>query len=62
MKKIQPISTSSECSFELIQQYDTKIAKIVEEFGLDTHPNKIEIIIPEQIHRWAYASGVINAK
>ncbi len=54
--KRQPISTTSEWSFELIQRYDEEIAKIAEQFGLDTYPNQIEVISSEQMHRWAYAS------
>jgi len=52
----QPISTTSKWSFELIQEYDTEIAKIAKQFGLDTYPNQIEVISSEQMHKWAYAS------
>ena len=55
-KKRQPISTTSEWSFELIEQYDHEIAKIAQQFGLDTYPNQIEVISSEQMHQWAYAS------
>ena len=44
-----PISTSSEWTFELIQEYDRAIAELAEEFGLDTYPNQIEIISSEQM-------------
>ncbi len=53
--KRHPISTS-EWSFELIQEYDNEIAKIAEQFGLDTYPNQIEVISSEQMRKWAYAS------
>ena len=45
----EPISTSSEWTFELIQQYDDEIAKCAAEFGLDTYPNQIEVISAEQM-------------
>ncbi|WP_019604467.1 SpoVR family protein [Teredinibacter turnerae] len=51
----QPISTTSEWNFELIQTYDAAIGKIAAEFGLDTYPNQIEIISSEQMMD-AYAS------
>lgn len=54
MKK-QPISTDSEWDFRLIEKYDSEIAAIAEEFGLDTYPNQIEIISSEQMMD-AYAS------
>src|SRR5690606_29307348 len=50
-----PISTTSEWSFELVQAYDRAIGEIAEEFGLDTYPNQIEIISSEQMMD-AYAS------
>ena len=49
------ISTGSEWTFELIQEYDREIATIAEEFGLDTYRNQIEIISSEQMMD-AYAS------
>ena len=48
MKK-KPISTGSEWTFDLIQEYDTEIGKIAEEYQLDTYPNQIEIISAEQM-------------
>jgi len=44
-----PISTTSEWTFELIEKYDTEIARIAKEFGLDTYPNQIEVIAAEQM-------------
>ncbi|MBK84044.1 MAG: SpoVR family protein [Pseudomonadota bacterium] len=49
------ISTGSEWSFDLVQEYDREIAKIAESYGLDTYPNQIEIISAEQMMD-AYAS------
>ena len=51
----KPISTTSEWSFELIQEYDRVIANIAGEYGLDTYPNQIEVISSEQMMD-AYAS------
>ncbi len=48
MKK-QPISTSSEWTFELIQAYDREIGRLAKKFKLDTYPNQIEIISAEQM-------------
>ena len=55
MKKRQPISTGSDWTFELLETYNEEIAKIAEEFGLDTYPNQIEVISSEQMMD-AYAS------
>ena len=54
-KKKQPISTSADWSFELIEQYDAEIARIAKEYRLDTYPNQIEVISSEQMLD-AYAS------
>ncbi len=51
----QPLSTSSEWNFELIEAYDREIARIAEKFRLDTYPNQIEVISSEQMLD-AYAS------
>ena len=50
-----PLFTGSEWSFELIESIDHEIARIAEEFGLDTYPNQIEVISSEQMLD-AYAS------
>lgn len=68
-----PISTSSEWSFELIEEYDREIAKIAAEFKLDTYPNQIEVISSEQMmdayasvgmplgyHHWSYGKQFLN--
>ena len=49
MKKREPISTGSEWTFELIQQYDEEIARVARHYGLDTYPNQIEVITSEQM-------------
>jgi len=50
-----PLSSSSEWSFELIEQYDREIARVAERYKLDTFPNQIEVISAEQMMD-AYAS------
>jgi spore cortex formation protein SpoVR/YcgB (stage V sporulation) len=51
------ISTGSEWTFELLEQYDHAIHEIAaNEYGLDTYPNQIEIIASEQMLD-AYASA-----
>jgi len=54
--KREPISTTSEWTFELITRYDRELARIAESFGLDTYPNQIEVISSEQMMD-AYASS-----
>ncbi len=44
-----PISTTSEWTFELIERYDREIARVAADFGLDTYPNQLEIIAAEQM-------------
>ena len=51
----EPISTSAEWTFELIEAYHREIEKIAGQFGLDTYPNQIELITAEQMLD-AYAS------
>jgi stage V sporulation protein R len=54
----QPISTSPDWTFELLQTYEHEIGRIAEGFGLDTYPNQIEIINSEQMMD-AYASSAM---
>ncbi|AOY86715.1 SpoVR family protein [Marinobacter salinus] len=69
----EPISTSSEWTFDLIQQYDDEIAKCAAEFGLDTYPNQIEVISAEQMmdayssvgmpvgyHHWSFGKQFLS--
>ena len=46
---VQPISTSSEWSFELIARYEHEIARVAAAHGLDTYPNQLEVIGVEQM-------------
>ena len=54
----EPISTESDWTFELLQDYEREIARVAEQFNLDTYPNQIEIINSEQMMD-AYASSAM---
>ena len=54
----EPLSTESDWTFELLQDYEREIARIADNFGLDTYPNQIEIINSEQMMD-AYASSAM---
>lgn len=43
------ISDSSEWTYELLAEFDKEIARIAQDFKLDTYPNQIEIINSEQM-------------
>lgn len=43
------ISTDSDWTFELLQQYDEEIARVAALYKLDTYPNQIEVISAEQM-------------
>ncbi len=45
----KPISTDSEWTFELIEEYDKELARLADRFRLDTYPNQIEVISSEQM-------------
>ncbi|WAK03532.1 SpoVR family protein [Methylobacter sp. YRD-M1] len=51
----KPLSETSEWTFELIEKYHAEIARIANNFGLDTYPIQLEIITAEQMMD-AYAS------
>ena len=44
-----PISRGADWDFELLERYDTAIAEVAGEYGLETYPNQIEIITSEQM-------------
>ena len=48
-KESKLLSTGSEWSFELLEDYDREIARIAKRFKLDTYPNQIEVITSEQM-------------
>jgi stage V sporulation protein R len=71
----KPISTGSEWTFELIEEYDRTIAGIAEEYRLDTYRNQIEVISSEQMmdayasvgmpigyHHWTYGKQFLNTE
>lgn len=76
MPKKKPLSTSSEWTFELLEEYDREIAKIAhDQFQLDTYPNQIEIIrsdqmmdayasvgMPVSYHHWSYGKKFLNTE
>ncbi len=49
MPKHNIISSSSEWTHELLQQYDKEIKRIARGYKLDTYPNQVEIINSEQM-------------
>ena len=51
----QPISTGSEWTFELIQNYDREIGRLAERYALETYPTQIGVITAEKMVD-AYAS------
>jgi stage V sporulation protein R len=53
---MSPLSHGADWDFELLERYDTAIAAVAADFGLDTYPNQIEIITSEQMLD-AYASS-----
>jgi len=44
-----PISHGADWDFDLLERYDSAIAQVAAEHGLDTYPNQIEIITSEQM-------------
>ena len=54
----EPISETSEWTFELLEKYDTEIARVAEQYNLDTYPNQIEIISAEQMLDAYSSSGM----
>ena len=71
-----PISTGSEWTFDLIDDYDRAIKSIaVDEFGLDVYPTQLEIITAEQMmdayssvgmpvnyHHWSYGKHFVSTE
>ncbi len=44
-----PLPDGPDWTFELLQRYDTEIARVAEHYGLDAYPNQIEVITAEQM-------------
>jgi stage V sporulation protein R len=74
-KQRNPLSTSSEWTFELLETYDKEIARIAKSYRLDTYPNQIEVITAEQMmdayasvgmpisyHHWSYGKQFLNTE
>ncbi|MEC4766643.1 SpoVR family protein [Halomonas sp. CUBES01] len=51
----QPIATGSDWNFRVLEQFDEELARLADEYRLDTYPNQIEVITTEQMMD-AYAS------
>lgn len=75
MKRKKPLSTSSEWTFELLQDYEREIGRLAKDFKLDTYPNQIEVITAEQMmdcyasvgmpinyHHWSYGKHFIGVE
>jgi stage V sporulation protein R len=73
---MQPISTGSEWTFDLIERYDREIKTIaVDEFSLDVYPVQLEVITAEQMmdayssvgmpvnyHHWSYGKHFVSTE
>ncbi len=75
MTKRKPISIGAEWDFELLQAWDKEIARLAQDFKLDTYPNQIEIITAEQMmdayassgmpigyHHWSFGKRFVNVE
>ena len=75
MKKKKPLSTTSEWTFELLNDYDREIGRLAKAFKLSTYPNQIEVITAEQMmdcyasvgmpinyHHWSYGKHFIGVE
>jgi spore cortex formation protein SpoVR/YcgB (stage V sporulation) len=55
MTRRQPIATGSDWNFAILDAFEAEIARLADEYRLDTYPNQIEVITTEQMMD-AYAS------
>lgn len=75
MRKKKPLSTTSEWTFELLNDYDREIGRLAKAFKLSTYPNQIEVITAEQMmdcyasvgmpinyHHWSYGKHFIGVE
>lgn len=73
--KQAPISDTSEWTFDLLEHYDREIARVANNFGLDTYPNQIEVISAEQMmdaystvgmpvgyHHWSFGKQFLSVE
>ncbi len=71
----QPLSTESDWTFDLLQDFEREISRIADGFQLDTYPNQIEIINSEQMmdayassampinyHHWSFGKQFLNVE
>jgi spore cortex formation protein SpoVR/YcgB (stage V sporulation) len=71
----EPLSVSSEWTFELLDTYDREIRRVAAHYGLDTYPNQIEVITSEQMidayssvgmpvgyHHWSYGKEFLSTQ
>lgn len=70
-----PLTTSSEWTFGMVQEFDRVIGNIAREYRLDTYPNQIEIISSEQMmdayssvgmpvgyHHWSFGKQFLQTQ
>lgn len=55
MTRRKPIAVGSDWNFEVLEAYERELARLADEYRLDTYPNQIEVITSEQMMD-AYAS------
>ena len=48
-KNVTPLNDCPDWTFELLEQYQTEIARVAKEYKLDTYVNQIEVITAEQM-------------
>ena len=74
-KKGNFIAEGSEWTFENLKRYEEEIARVAENYRLDTYPNQIEIISAEQMmdaysstgmpvgyHHWSFGKQFLNTE
>jgi len=75
MSKRKPIAEGSEWTFENLHRYEEEIARIADNYRLDTYPNQIEVISAEQMmdaysstgmpvgyHHWSFGKQFLNTE
>ena len=75
MSKPKPIAQGSEWTFKDLEAYENELARIAENYKLDTYPNQIEIISAEQMmdaysstgmpvgyHHWSFGKQFLSTE
>ena len=75
MTKKKLIAEGSEWTFEILEAYEQEIARVAENYKLDTYPNQIEIISAEQMmdaysstgmpvgyHHWSFSKQYLSTE